>query len=155
MSATSRNGFDFNHGEWRVSHRKLRTRGVGSGEWDQFETRTDAQLLMGGTVSIDETDFTDRGFKGMSLRLYDPAQDQWAIYWINSSDGAMQPPVFGRFTDGKGVFEGDDLDGVRPIRVRFEWTGTETATPQWSQAFSYDDGQSWETNWVMLFRRPQ
>lgn len=155
MSVTSRDGFRFNQGEWRVSHRRLKARNVGSSDWDQFETRTVSQLLMGGTVSIDETDFPDWGFKGMSLRLYDPAQDRWTIFWINSTDGAMQPPVSGRFVDGKGVFEGDDFDGGQPIRVRFEWAGTETPGPQWSQAFSYDGGENWETNWVMQFRRPQ
>jgi hypothetical protein len=153
MTSSSRGGFDFNQGEWRVTHRRLKVRNIGADDWAQFETRTDAQLLMGGTVSVDETDFPDGGFKGMSLRLYDPAQDHWAIYWINSTDGLMQPPVFGRFVDGVGVFEGDDTDGGHPVRVRFEWTGTDTATPQWSQAFSYDDGESWETNWIMRFRR--
>ena len=48
---------------------------------------------------------------------------------------------------------GDDTDGEKPIKVRFEWTGTDTATPRWSQAFSYDGGRTWETNWIMDFRR--
>lgn len=151
---SSRHGFNFNHGEWRVTHRRLGTRGVGADDWRTFETRTDATLLMGGTVSIDETHFPDHGFRGLSFRLYDPVQDRWAIYWVNSTDGALQPPVFGRFSQSVGLFEGEDMDGDRPIRVRFEWRATETHTPRWSQAFSYDDGVTWETNWIMEFRRP-
>ena len=153
MASNSRNGFDFNQGRWRVAHRRLKARGVGSDDWSAFETTTDAQLLMGGTVSVDETDFPEAGFKGMSLRLYDPVQDRWAIYWINSTDGVLQPPVFGRFSGGVGTFEGEDLDGDKPVRVRFEWRYTDTAAPQWSQAFSYDEGRTWEVNWIMQFRR--
>ena len=90
----------------------------------------------------------------MTLRLYDPGQDRWAIYWINSRDGQLQPPVYGRFENGRGVFAGDDFDDGKPVKVLFDWSGTDTETPRWSQAFSYDDGATWETNWIMEFRRP-
>ena len=56
-------------------------------------------------------------------------------------------------SNGLGVFEGPDMDGDQPILVRFEWSRTETDSPRWSQAFSRDDGDSWETNWIMDFRR--
>jgi hypothetical protein len=151
---SSAHDFDFNHGDWDVTNRRLKVRGVGSDDWEVFPSYEKAQVLMGGMVSIDESDFPTRGFKGMTLRLYDPAQDRWAIYWINSKDGQLQPPVYGRFENGKGVFTGDDLDDGRPVKVVFDWSGTDTDTPRWSQAFSYDGGQTWETNWIMEFRRP-
>lgn len=151
---SSAHDFDFNHGDWEVTNRRLKARGVGSDEWEVFPSFATALPLMGGMVSVDESDFPTKGFKGMSLRLYEPAQDRWAIYWINSKDGVLQPPVYGRFTDGKGVFAGDDTADGRPVKVLFDWSGTDTATPRWSQAFSYDDGQTWETNWIMEFRRP-
>ena len=146
--------FDFNHGEWKVTTRRLKVRGVGSDDWEVFPSFETAQLLMGGTVSIDESDFPTKGFNGMTLRLYQPAEDRWAIYWINSKDGKLQPPVYGRFENGQGVFAGDDLDDGRPVKVLFDWSGTDTDTPRWRQAFSYDDGATWETNWIMEFRRP-
>ena len=62
--------------------------------------------------------------------------------------------MFGRFEGGRGSFAGDDMDGDRPVKVLFDWSGTDTETPRWSQAFSYDGGVSWETNWIMEFRRP-
>jgi hypothetical protein len=146
--------FAFNHGDWEVTNRRLRTRGEGSQDWEVFPSFQKSQLLMGGTVSIDESDFPTKGFKGMTLRLYDPARDRWSIYWINSTDGQLQPPVHGRFTGGAGVFAGDDMDGDRPVKVLFDWSATDTETPRWSQAFSYDGGETWETNWIMEFRRP-
>jgi hypothetical protein len=152
---TSTHDFDFMIGDWEVTNRRLKQRGIGSDEWDVFSSYQKAQLLMGGTVSVDESDFPAKGFKGMTLRLYDPAKNQWAIYWINSSDGLLQPPVFGRFANGKGVFAGDDMDGDKPIKVLFDWSQTDTDSPRWSQAFSYDGGKTWETNWIMEFSRPE
>lgn len=154
MQRTALNDFGFNHGEWIVAHQRLRERGAGCTDWAGFETRTDAQLLMGGAVSVDVTAFPASGSSGMSLRVYDPTQDRWAIYWINSSDGVLQPPVFGRFDGTTGIFEGEDTDAGRPVRVRFEWDVTDPHTPRWTQAFSYDGGSSWEVNWIMSFRRP-
>lgn len=151
---SSAHDFDFNHGDWDVTNRRLKVRGVGSDDWDVFPSDVKASLWMGGTVSIDENDFPTKGFQGMSLRLYEPAEDRWAIYWINSRDGQMQPPVYGRFENGKGVFAGVDVDDGRPVKVLFDWSDTDTDTPRWSQAFSYDGGATWETNWIMEFRRP-
>lgn len=155
MDSETRRGFAFNHGDWVVSNRRLKARGVGSTEWDVFTSYETAQLLLGGMVSVDESDFPTRGFKGMTLRIYNPARDEWAIYWINSEKGVLEPPVFGRFEGGRGSFAGDDMDGDRPVKVLFDWSGTDTETPRWSQAFSYDGGETWETNWIMEFRRPE
>lgn len=146
--------FDFNTGDWVVTNRRLKVRGVGSQEWDVFTSHQTSQVLMGGLVSIDEAEFRSKGFRGMTFRHYEPARDLWSIYWINSADGVLQPPVHGRFTDGHGVFAGDDMDGDRPIKVLFDWSRTDTPTPRWSQAFSYDGGETWETNWIMEFARP-
>jgi hypothetical protein len=56
-------------------------------------------------------------------------------------------------TEGVGTFYADDSLRGRPIGVRFLWTATDTDEPQWEQAFSDDRGETWETNWVMRFRR--
>jgi len=53
------------------------------------------------------------------------------------------------FLDGVGVFEGDDEPDGKPIRVRYTWSDITLSTARWSQAMSADDGQTWETNWVM------
>lgn len=147
--------FDFNTGEWVVTNRRLKTRGAGVQDWEAFVSHVRAQVLMCGLISIDENEFPTKGFWGTTFRHYEPAQDQWSIYWLNSADGVLQPPVRGRFKDGRGVFAGDDMDGERPVKVLFDWSRTDTPTPRWSQAFSYDGGETWETNWVMEFRRPE
>ncbi len=61
--------------------------------------------------------------------------------------------MHGRFEDGVGTFLGDDELHGRPIRVRFLWSGISAQAARWEQAFSGDGGATWETNWVMDFRR--
>jgi hypothetical protein len=61
--------------------------------------------------------------------------------------------VLGRFENGLGTFLGDDTFDGRPIRVRFIWSGIAADAARWEQAFSADGGATWETNWIMDFRR--
>jgi hypothetical protein len=143
--------FDFLPGEWLVHNRRLRERLVGSDEWEEFEATSVARHILGGCGNEDEfrTDH-DGGFVGMSFRFFDPETRQWSIYWADSRrPGLLDPPVIGSFSGDVGVFEGDDTFKGRPIRVRFIWSGLTTSTPRWEQAFSDDDGETWETNWVM------
>lgn len=37
--------------------------------------------------------------------------------------------------------------------VRFRWHDTSTTEPHWDQAFSPDNGSTWEINWIMRFHR--
>ncbi len=64
-----------------------------------------------------------------------------------------QNPVVGRFNGSIGEFFADDAFDGKKIRVRYTWTVRDKNNVQWAQAFSPDAGKSWETNWVMEFRR--
>ena len=157
MSATkTRDGtrdFDFWMGSWKVHNRVLKERLAGSTEWVEFEATSIARPLLDGLGNEDEfrTDH-DGGFIGMSFRFYDPQKDQWAIYWADTRrPGLLDAPVFGSFSGDVGIFEGDDTFEGKPIRMRFIWSGITTPTPRWEQAFSEDDGETWETNWIMDF----
>ena len=145
--------FDFFMGRWTVQNRRLTERLAGSDEWEEFESTSVAHPILGGLGNEDE--FRTRhagGFIGMSFRFFDPVKRRWSIYWADSRrPGELDPPVFGTFSGDIGVFEGEDEFEGRPIRVRFIWSGTRTRTPRWEQAFSADDGETWETNWIMNF----
>jgi hypothetical protein len=146
--------FDFLMGRWTVRNRRLRERLKGCTEWDEFDATNDARPLLRGLANEDEyvTDYAG-GFTGMSFRFFDPAAGLWSIYWADSKRGTLEPPVVGAFRDGVGAFEGSDVLEGRAIRVRFTWSRTATAAPRWEQAFSADGGATWETNWIMDFRR--
>ena len=147
--------FDFLMGRWNIRNRRLAQRLVGSDDWDEFSSKAAARQLPGGLGNEDVfcTEYGG-GFVGMSFRFFDPATGLWSIYWADSRrPGRLDAPVIGSFSGGIGVFEGDDTFQGRPIRVRFVWSGVGTHTPRWEQAFSDDDGETWETNWTMDFTR--
>ena len=145
--------FDFLVGSWRVEHRRLKRRWTRSGDWDRFEGASTCRGALGGLVNIDEIAMPGRGFSGFTVRTFDLARRLWSIRWINSTRGVIEPPVVGRFENGRGVFEGDDTDEGRAIRVRFVWDAITPDSARWRQAFSDDGGLTWETNWVMVFTR--
>jgi len=146
--------FDFLYGRWTVGHQRLKQRNAGCREWDLFTSPQLCEPRLGGVANIDELDMAERGFAGMSLRLFDVEAREWAVYWVNSRDGKLQPPVRGRFEGPRCVLTGPDTDDGRPIIARYIWSRTDTPTPRWEQAFSYDGGETWETNWIMDLERP-
>ncbi len=144
--------FDFIYGDWEVANQKLAERHVGCRTWVQFAAVSHCAPRLEGLVNVEEIVFASPDWSGMALRLYDPARELWSIWWVDSRDPRLQPPVHGHFDDGRGVFEGDDEDEGRPVKVRFVWTA-DRERPRWEQAFSADGGQTWETNWIMDFTR--
>jgi hypothetical protein len=107
---------------------------------------------MGGVVNIDEVHFETQGWSGVTVRVFNLAQRQWSLYWINSRTGELFSPVVGGFTGDHGEFYGDDTDDGRPIKVVFRWRRIGLNDAHWEQAFSLD-GKEWETNWTCEFRR--
>ena len=152
---SSASDFDFFMGSWTVRNRYLGERLRGSDDWQEFEATSEARPLPG--VLGNEDEFRTEalgGFVGMSFRFFDPEAERWSIYWADSRrPGVLDPPVFGGFANGSGVFEGTDVLAGKPILVRFTWTNLDTGAPRWEQAFSGDGGESWELNWVMEFAR--
>ena len=96
--------FDFLRDRWLVDNVQYR---------DGSETRFPGEHSgivkhMGGLVNTDVSTFfasdSDDAFRGMSLRLLDPATDEWSIYWINDRTVQLSSPVSGSFADGTGTF---------------------------------------------------
>jgi len=147
--------FDFLHGHWRVAHRRLKQRHVGSDDWDRFGATSACEPRLGGLVNVEEIAMPERGFSGVTLRSFDLATGLWSIWWISSLEGRLRPPVTGGFRNGVGTFEGDDIDGGRPIRARYVWSDITSRSACWTQSFSLDGGGAWEANWVMDFTRTE
>ena len=145
--------FDFLFGRWTVRHRKLRARGVGSDDWDDFEGSAWTEPRMGGISNIEQHDCPARGWRGVAVRTLHLATGLWSIYWISDADGRLSPPVVGGFHADGCRLEGPDSDGGRAIVARYEWSRIRSGAPRWVQHFSYDGGATWEMNWVMDFTR--
>ena len=155
--ADGRNDFDFIHGRWKVQNRRLVRRLQGCTEWEEFDAWQEARPVLGGIGNVDR--FTARfpngqPIEGMTLRIFDPRTKLWSIYWADDRGCQLQPPVIGRFEDGiHGKFFGNDVFDGKPIQVVFHWAKTSADTATWEQAFSLDNGQTWEMNWRMVMTR--
>ncbi|MFC5578818.1 NIPSNAP family protein [Lysobacter niabensis] len=156
-TATARDGrhdFDFIHGRWQVQNERLKQRLAGSNDWEVFGARDECRPILDGIGNVEEFHTDWGGYEGMALRLYDLAADEWRIYWSSSRSGVLDPAVSGRFgADGVGTFFGHDQHEGRAVLVRFQWRHASANSAHWQQAFSVDEGASWEINWHMWFRR--
>src|SRR5689334_3206444 len=145
--------FDFLFGTWRVRHRRLAARLAGSDDWETFEGSMTAWPLLDGAGNIDDNvvELPGGTYRAISLRTFDPATNRWSIWWLDGRNPSrLDPPVVGGFDEpGHGTFLGPDTFDGRPIFVRYLWTIHGADAIRWEQAFSTDDGASWETNWVM------
>ena len=149
--------FDFPVGEWRSHSRRLKERLAGSNEWEEFEGTIVSRRLMDGFANVDDTVFrTPEGiYRGVAPRAYDSKTGQWAIWWIDGRNpfGNLDPPMKGRFVHGIGTFYGDDTLRGKAIKVRFIWSHITRTSARWEQAYSPDEGKTWETNWVQRIER--
>lgn len=150
-AATGKSGdFNFLAGNWKVSHRRLKQRWVGSKDWDVFEGEATCVTLLAGAASVEELRVPARGFSGLGIRLLDLERKLWADYWVSSRDGVLTPPpMWGAFENGVGTFIADDRDGDIPIKAKGVWDRITPQSCRWYQAASRDGGKTWEENWFM------
>jgi len=160
-SGDGRHDFDFFHGEWRIANRKLAdplAEGPESRRWLEFEATAKAAPILGGLGNHNTYSAPDfpgcADFHGFALRLFDPESGLWRIWWASTiGRGRLDTPVVGRFKDDVGRFECDDLLGGREAKVRFDWKDITHSSARWEQSFSFDDGRTFDTNWIMEFNR--
>jgi hypothetical protein len=147
-------GFDFEYGHWRVHHR---VKSAVDGTWKEFDGTCTTRPFMAGQGDIEEHLFSrPTGVSyGTALRAFDLKTEEWAIWWIDSRypHVPLDPPVKGRFENGVGTFYSDSLVDGKTVRTRFIWSQITRASAHWEQASSEDAGKTWDTNWIMEFRR--
>jgi hypothetical protein len=146
--------FGFVLGDWRVAHRRLKLRLAGCTEWVEFEGEMSTREVLGGFGNVEDNllRFPDGEFRAVALRSYDRATRQWSIWWLDGRfPGRVDVPVVGSFENGVGTFYANDSFEGKPIRIRFLWSQPSPQALRWEQAFSPDEGRTWETNWTMDF----
>lgn len=155
-----RRDFDFYYGSWHITARRLRERLANCTEWEEFEAVGSCRPLLGGMGNLDDFqplgDDPDLvGFEGLTLRIFNPATRLWSLYWADNVRCALFPPLVGRFdaSGTNGEFFGDEEHNGQPVKIRFLWTVIDSDNALWQQAYSADDGATWETNWTMHHHR--
>jgi hypothetical protein len=153
-SATSSpNDFDFLVGKWKMHNRRLNKRLEGNNEWTEFDSYDENSKILSGTADVDTYSTNEmpgmegKRFEGLTLRLFDPKKRLWSLYWVASNVGVLDPPVVGSFENGVGHFFAKDTFKGKPIIMMFRWDARNKDRPVWSQAFSPDNGKTWEWNW--------
>jgi hypothetical protein len=153
---SSQNDFDFLAGKWTMHNKKLKTRLNNCTEWEEFESTDEnfGMILNGiGNTDIYRSTLDGKPFEGLTLRLFNPKTKLWSLYWVPSNTGVMDPPVVGSFEGNIGTFYGKDVFRGKPILVVFVWDKTDKDNPVWSQAFSPDNGLTWEWNFTNVSHR--
>ena len=145
-----RHDFDFEIGVWKTHIARLAHPLRGSRQWLTYDGTSVVRKVWGGKANLVELEVTGAGgrIEGLSLRLYNPATRQWSLNYAGSGDGVLGVPTVGAFQDGRGVFYDRETIGGRQILVRNVWTHLGTRQGRFEQAFSADDGKSWEVNWI-------
>ena len=87
------------------------------------------------------------------VRLFNPKTRLWSIYWADSNTGVLDPPVIGSFENDIGYFFTKDIFNGKNIIMAFRWDARDKNNPVWSQAYSEDNGKTWEWNWYMYMSK--
>ena len=154
-ATSSKHDFDFFEGKWQLKNKKLKSRLTNCTEWTEFESIQEMYKVLNGLGNIDNflASFDGEPFEGMTVRLFSPETRLWSIYWADSNLGKLDPPVLGSFENKIGHFVTKDIFNGKPILVIFRWDARDVDNPVWSQAFSDDNGQTWEWNWYMYMSK--
>lgn len=152
---SSKTDFDFFEGKWDLKNKKLKSKLNNCKEWIEFHSTQEMYRTLKGIGNVDNFIATLDGepFEGMTVRLFNPKTKLWSIYWADSNEGKFDPPVIGSFENNVAHFFTKDIFEGKPVLVGFRWDARDKENPVWSQAFSKNNGTSWEWNWYMYFSK--
>lgn len=157
--ASSAHDFDFLAGNWTMENKRLKARLSNNTTWLEYPSTSQnfGSILNGlGNMDLFRTSFNqfaDKPYEGLTVRLFNPQTRLWSLYWADSNLGTLDPPVVGSFEGAVGTFYCKDVFLGKPILVMFQWDKTDPDNPVWAQAFSPDNGKTWEMNMTNVSHR--
>ena len=148
--------FDFEHGRWRTSLRRLLQPLSGTQQWADYTGTSNVHPLLGGRANLAELDVAGPlgRIEGVSLRLFDTQRQRWTLNYSSVTGGTLELPMSGGFNGGRqGVFYSAETFKGKPILVRFVIDVLDADHCRFEQAFSADGGATWEVNWIAFDTR--
>jgi hypothetical protein len=147
--------FDFHFGVWKTHIRRLLKPLNHSRSWTGYDGTSVVSEVWGGRASLLELEASGPAghIEGLGLRLFNPTSHQWSLNWTNSADPILTTPMVGRFAGGRGQFYDMEEFQGEMIMARNGFSDITSNSSHFEQAFSQDAGKTWETNWVMVFKR--
>lgn len=155
-STSSSHDFDFLVGKWKMKNKHLNARLANCKEYTEFESTVENHAGLEGMGNFDvvRRQLPDGTiYEGRTIRTFDPQTRLWRLYWVDSKGGPIDPPVIGSFNNGVGLFFCKDVQVGRPVIIVFRWDKTNPENPVWGQAFSDDNGKTWEWNYSNISYR--
>lgn len=153
---SGKNDYDFLLGHHSIVHRKLQERLKNGTQWFDLSGNKTTEKLMAGLANIERHYLTDNQGKpveAIALRIFNPKTRLWSLYWADSQLGVLDPPLVGSFEGNLGVFYGRDQFEGQEVLVQFQYDKSNPYQPVWGQAFSEDEGNTWEWNWFMFYEK--
>jgi hypothetical protein len=130
---------------------------TGSDEWVELKGTSACRNIWDDRAQLEEITIInpsdDMRTGALALRIYNRPTREWNLYWANSGSPTVGPPEVGRFENGRGEFFARNSFRGTEIMVRYLWTDLSSGSPRFEQAFSTDDGKTWEPNWIALRTR--
>ena len=150
-----RHAFDFEFGSWTMHLKRLVKPLSGSHDWVEYDGSSIVHPIWGGAANVGEIDIAGPAgrIQGMSVRVYNPAADQWGLSFASARGGTLGLPMIGGFRNGRGEFYDQETFNDRAIFVRFIFSDITPTTFKLEQAFSDDGGKTWEANWIATFKK--
>ena len=147
--------FDFEWGTWNAHLRLLAHRFAGSHDWVDYHGTLVVHKLWNGKANISELEVSNSRsrIEGGALHLYDPQTQQWSVTFASSDTGTLGVSNVGRFEHGRGTFYDHELYRGRLILDRWLFSNVTAHAFHFEQAFSRDNGKTWETNLVIDYTR--
>ena len=148
--STAQNDFDSHIGTWKTTLKRLKNPLSGSNSWIEYKGTTVVKNIYNGRANIVELDVKNNSshIEGVSLRMYNPETKMWSLNFASLRNGTMTTASIGAFKNGVGEFYNEDEFDGKKIIVRFVITQTSSNALHFEQAFSDDDGKTWEINWI-------
>ncbi len=148
--------FDFLYGKWHIHNRRLKTVFQDTEIWQEFDAIGEVEPVLGGIGHIEKYEAVlpdGYAFDGLTVRIFNPQTGLWSMHWSDTRVFTMIPPVVGKFTNGNGEFRGSYRANGQEVQILFAWTDITPTSAKWAQAFSLDQGLTWEWNWEMHLTR--
>src|SRR5207302_7564388 len=158
-SAVARDGqhdFDFSIGSWKTQVRRLLKPLSGSTEWVEGTGTVSTRKVWSGRADLEELtmDTGSTHLEGLALRLYNPKTHQWRLHWANAKKGVLsEAPAFGAFQNGRGEFYDQEVINGKSVFVREIFSDITPNSHRFEQAFSEDQGKTWEPNLIIDLTR--
>jgi len=147
--------FDFEIGKWHTHLWRLEHPLSHSNSWVEYWGTTTVSKVWNGRANLVELAVNGSAghIEALSLRLYNPQSHQWSLNFASRAGGIMNPPTVGAFKDDRGEFYDREAFNGRAILVRFVISDIQPDSCRFEQAFSEDDGKTWEVNWIAIDSR--